>query len=119
VILITAPALAQNASQVGAWAAPLAANNMATAQVAIGQVATRLVAARAGRLLLQVGCSFPAFIGASSSVTLVTGFLLPNTPAIAGGLPFAATFNNYAGAMYAIIPAAAGNGHSCNVLEIY
>jgi hypothetical protein len=29
------------------------------------------------------------------------------------------TFNNFAGAMYAIIPVAAGNGNTCSVMEIY
>jgi hypothetical protein len=69
-LLLAAPALAQDSPA-------KAANNMATAQVAIGTVATKLVAARAGRLQLQVECTYPAFIGASSSVTTLTGFTLP------------------------------------------
>jgi hypothetical protein len=106
-LLLAAPALAENSPA-------KAANNMATAQVAIGAVATKLVAARAGRLQLQVQCLGPVYIGGSSSVTTLTGFPLPpvSPPAF---FPVAMTFNNYAGAMYAIVTAAA----SCNVLEIY
>jgi hypothetical protein len=112
-LLITAPALAGDASQGNALVVP-AANNMATAQVAIGAVATKLVGARAGRLLLQVECiAGPVFIGLFSSVTTKTGFPLPPIP---GNYTVGMTFNNYAGQMYAF---SGVNGNSCVVLEIY
>jgi hypothetical protein len=77
-LLITAPALAGDAFQLGTAGGVPAAKNMATAQVTVGSVATKLVLARARRLLLQVECSSPgALIGSSSSLTTLTGFLLP------------------------------------------
>ena len=115
-LLLATPALAQDS-------AAKAASSMATAQVSVGSTAaTKLVLPRPGRQLLQVQCSYPsAFIGASSSVTTLTGFVLPSTgnnnPATP--LPYGMTFNNYTGAMYAIVPAGYTGTFSCSVLEIY
>jgi hypothetical protein len=104
-LLITGPALAGDAFQGFARAVP-AANNMATAQVAIGPVATKLVASRAGRQHLQFFCNTGnMWFGALSSVTPQTGIQQMSD-----------SFDNYAGPLYAIT---GGSQASCQVLEIY
>ncbi len=104
-MLTTAPALAQDASPGNSRAVP-SANNMATAQVLIGPVATKLIASRAGRLHLQVSCNTGnVWLGGASSVTPQTGFQQTSD-----------SFDNYAGPLYAIT---GGSQASCQVLEIY